>query len=501
MLFLTFKQVESALAGGRLDEAYDLIRPAEVRKHFRGQELADRLAAAMVARGNDHLAREHYAQAFADCTRAEQLAGNQTGVTQLRTALTLAMEKKQLAERREGLLRGKARELIDQGQLTLGEHFLSELGPDAQAEVLLQDVSAKRKIVEVSLQRAKEALEKGDLTLAAGELLRVKQHNVQNAEYRQIVNQVVALMEKQVRLTLAQGRIDQARALLGPILPLADDHRQVAELRRVFELFEQTAQAVQNGLFAQGLVVLRQLAVMVPEAHWLGEAIETVKTIVEATESLKAGPLGWVDAHSIPKTDKRVEPEMAAASPLPPASKFVIQIDGVGSFLVVRDSRVSIGPISSAQRPIIGLIADAGLPVIHIERMDDDYFLRSDDSREQKLLSDGDQLAVGPRCRFKFRLPNAASTSAVLQLGGARLTRGDIRQVILMNRELIIGPGANAHIQCSELDQQIIVYIQNGGLRCRSAWPVDFDEIPMDRPVQIGPLSFTITGDPLQGSV
>jgi hypothetical protein len=500
MLFLTFKQVESALAGGRLDEAFDLIRPAEVRNHFRGQQLADRLAAALVARGNDHLVREHYVQAFADCSRAEQLAGHQTVVTQLRAALNLAMEKKQLAERREGLLRGKARELIDQGQLTLGEHFLAELGADAQAEIMLKDVSAKRKIVEVSLLRAKDALEKGDLTLAAGELLRVKQNNVQNAEYHQIVNQMVILTEKQVRFALAQGRIDQARAMLEPILPLAGDNRKVVELRRIFELIDQAAQAVQNGLFAQGLVVLRKLVAMVPEAKWLGEAIETVKTLVEATESLKAGPLGWVDAHSTLKMDNVVEPEMVTFSPLPLASKFVIHIDGVGSYLVVRDSRVSIGPISSPQRPLVGLIADAGLPVIHIERMDDDYFLRSDDSREQKLLSDGDQLAVGPRCRFKFRLPNAASTSAVLQLSGARLPRGDIRQVILMNRELIIGPGANAHVQCSELDQQIILYIQNGGLRCRSNWPVDFDEIPMDRPVQIGPLSFTITGDQLQGS-
>ena len=176
-----------------------------------------------------------------------------------------------------------------------------------------------------------------------------------------------------------------------------------------------------------------------------------------------------------------------------------MQIDGVGSYLVIRDSKVTIGPVSASLRPHIGLVADPALPIITVERLDDDYFLQTN-SGEQELLSNDDQLALGPRCRMKFRLPSAASTTAILQLSGARLPRADVRQIVLLDREIIVGPGSAAHIRCDELTEPIILYVQNGCLRCRTKFATDFEEIPMDRPVEIGPLSFTLTGDSIKGS-
>ena len=56
---------------------------------------------------------------------------------------------------------------------------------------------------------------------------------------------------------------------------------------------------------------------------------------------------------------------------------FVLQIDGVGSYLVVRNAQVSIEPISHTQRPEIGLVTQPDCPVVMIERNDGNYFICS----------------------------------------------------------------------------------------------------------------------------
>ena len=102
-------------------------------------------------------------------------------------------------------------------------------------------------------------------------------------------------------------------------------------------------------------------------------------------------------------------------------NRFLMHVDGAGSYLVVRDRCVAVGPASSSQRPDVGLVAEPGLPTVTIERNDEDYFLVSpqpvkvnDQQVTRKLLADGDSIVLSPRCRLKFTLPNAAATTAVL---------------------------------------------------------------------------------------
>src|SRR5207244_2143048 len=98
------------------------------------------------------------------------------------------------------------------------------------------------------------------------------------------------------------------------------------------------------------------------------------------------------------------------------------------------------------------------LPVVTIERVEEDYFLTAEKPVQvngapvrRKLLAGGDQIALSPRCRIKFELPHPASTSAVLTLSGARLPSSDARRVILLDRAMVLGPGANAHMRADGL--------------------------------------------------
>jgi hypothetical protein len=143
--------------------------------------------------------------------------------------------------------------------------------------------------------------------------------------------------------------------------------------------------------------------------------------------------------------------------------RFILQVDGAGSYLVVRSGSVTLGPISSSRRPDVGLIAEATAAVVTIERIEDDYFLKTPGSAG-KLLADGDRISLSPRCRLQFRLPNPASTSAILELVGGRFPRADLRGVILLDRDLILAPGSGAHIRADHLQQQVVLHVRDARL-------------------------------------
>ena len=190
------------------------------------------------------------------------------------------------------------------------------------------------------------------------------------------------------------------------------------------------------------------------------------------------------------------------------SSRFVMQIDGIGSFLVLRENKITIGPVSSSAQPMIGLMANPNLPVVAIERVEDDYFIRSkspiqvnDSSVTDKLLVDGDRIALSPRCTMKFCIPNPASTTAVLNLSGTRLGRADVRQVVLMDRDILIGSGRGNHIIAENLEQPVTMYSQNGRLLCKTRQNILVNDtpigssagIPIDKQVRIGQISFVLT--------
>jgi hypothetical protein len=186
----------------------------------------------------------------------------------------------------------------------------------------------------------------------------------------------------------------------------------------------------------------------------------------------------------------------------------VLQIDGVGSFFVLRDGRITVGPVSSSARPTVGLMADPNLPVATIDRAEDDYFIRSsrpvrvnDATTTDKLLVDGDRIALSPRCRMKFGIPNPASTTATLSLSSARLGRADVRRIILMDRDILIGPSAGNHIVSELLDETIALFAQNEQLLCKTKERILVDDkpvspragLPIGRQIRIGQISLVLT--------
>jgi hypothetical protein len=541
VLILRIRQAECALADGRLDEAFELADRNDVRSHRRGQRLIGKVVRALVQRGNKHLGAGRLAEATADSDKARRLGGLMPEVAELRSKAAEALLSKHRDERRQARLVAAAREEIDRGHLAAGGQMLAELvGQESRAAVMMQHVHARRATIDAAAAGAEAAVKRDDWEAAIRELARVRPADTASDP---AVAALVAKIGKQVRhrvqTALNEGDIHLAHAMLDRLV-LVDSHGvETQHLRQVVSQCRLAWDHIDRCQPRQAEEIVRRIGTLLPGAPWPATVAKQLRQAAELIDELRAGPLGLLAVSAMQDMQEMpTQPGHPAsgngnlngngnASPHPrphsPAvqfarfdaatgeavpSRFVLQVDGAGSYLVVTQPLVTIGPISSPRAPDVGLMADAGTAVATVERVEEDYFLRAASPVlvngkpcASKLLASGDELALSPRCRFTFRLPNVASTSAVLDLIGTRYPRADVRRVILLDRELVIGPGPGAHVRIDELTEKVVLHVRDGRLFVQTAQPVLAGERPvapksavaLGTHMKAGPVSFVVT--------
>jgi len=525
VLILRLKQAETAVADGRLDEAFEIVQSEQIRQHRRGQKLIGRLARAFAKRGQENLEAERIQLALGDCNKAEKLAGNTEEVARLRSAICSEMEQRRIRDQHRSFKVNQARRNIQDGRISVGRAILDEAeDSDSQAGIILQQANVARLELNEAIAKAEQALKRNDLDSVIEIIVQTGIGKNKNDKVVELVARLKSLAIEQIRENLNTGRIDRAQSLWQKVSPIANGTLEISELGTALNHCRRAAEYVAAGRPREAVSLLRKVKVICPAAKWLGTVTEQTRQAAELLDELAASPLG-LDISSgaadeketvgekinySPADNKLIQHERGheagAGSSLP--AKFVMQMDGVGSFLILREGRITVGPISSSARPTIGLMADPNLPVATIERVEDDYFIRSsrpirvnDVTTTDKLLIDGDRIALSPRCRMKFHIPNPASTTAMLILSGARLGRADVRHIILMDRDILIGPSGSNHILAEALDKTVTIYAQNGRLLCKAAQKVLVDDKPagpaaslaIDKQIRIGQISFVLT--------
>ncbi len=509
MFSLKFKQISSAISDGQLDEAYRLVIASEdIDRHRRGQKLSAKLAKAFVRRGGEHLVAERHSFALNDCNKADRLGGNRTEIAELRKAVCKAMEQKQYAHQQRSQKLRAAQEQIDDGWLSVGEDILGDVQHD-QANVLRIQADTLRKKIDAAVEKVELALKRDDMSSAIELLSQVANDARANTSIAELSQKVKTMAVAQVTDNVNGGKIEAADRLLSRIESFDRDGAAVADLRQAVNLCKEAASLVDSGNCREAGGVLSKVKLLFPSAKWVNESISKCNKAAEAIDGLCSGPLGLVSDAAVVESSPAVTNEPAKSRPVQagvidvPAvklpSKFVVQIDGVGGFLTVRDDRVSIGPVSSSARPVLALMAGAHIPTATIERNDGDYVLQSGEPIHvgerritEKVLSDGDKIALSDRCRLKFGKPNAASGSATLQLSSAKLARPDINHVILMDREILVGAGEGNHIRAAA--QSLAFYVRDEQMYCRTEEAVVIDgksvstetALPMDKTIEIG---------------
>lgn len=537
MFNLTLRQAETAFKDGRLSEACELVQQEAVRKHFAGQKLTTKLTAALVERSGQHLDAGRLEEAARDCGLARQLAAGQEAVEALYQRITKAMgaERRRMERHRQLIAAVKAQ--VRQGRLSAGERMLDDASQASQASragesavMLRRDVADRQAAAASALERARAAMDAKAWDAAIDGAIEARRAHAESGDVRTLVNELTERVIETIRAALGKGRLDAAAALAKRLRLMAGDDWRLAELEAAMSDCCGASRAISQGDFSQAGRLLARAKQVLPEAVWIEGAMERAQRAMREVEAMQAGPLGMLASTRVPQPglngsngsvmgsatnghDRLRSPESikdrakdrgaARMDAKALGNKFVLNVDGVGAFLVLCGDEISLGPASPVRssgggvkgKPMVGFMAPADTPGAMIERHDEEYVIRADGpikvndetvtSTSRPLLG-GERIELSPRCRFMFAMSNAASTTAVLKLSGAKLMRRDIRQVILMDRSLVIGSGSDVHVRVPDLPERTVLFMHNGELHCRSESRIEVDGQVADASTPIG---------------
>ncbi|MCG8652823.1 MAG: hypothetical protein MI861_23490 [Pirellulales bacterium] len=471
MLNLPLKQAEMAFAKGQLDEAFSLVRHKSARSTRQAQEFVARLVPAIVARGRDHLSEGRLTAAASDAAKAVELGGGQADVIELFEAV---QQKKSSLDRRQrhqqGLLR-EARRQIDCGDGSAGKLILDRADADQTAvKHLAEQLDVQTELSEAALIRAREAIDAGQPDQALEILIPLWQRQ---PHHRQAVTEICRAAEKIVGPLwehLHSGRLDRLWLCKDRLEAIAEVSTIAGECVDIMHRCRRIRTSIDRMDYETALQELGLLQQLVPQADWIAPQRDLVQNIHTQRSQLQSGPLGLVPpaSDSLPVRPARVmpttlfrpadlDPPPLAASPSPTAptlpARLLLQIDGIGSILLLRSELVRIGSASRSQSLELPLVTDGIETPIQIRRQGEDYLLTSDQPVKvneraftSRLLADGDIIRVGRRGRLRFGKPIAASATAMLELTGAPLIRNDVRRVVLFADSLILGPESSSQL-------------------------------------------------------
>lgn len=482
MLLVRLKQCETALAGGRLEEAASIAAASDVRSHRQGQELIGKISKALLDRSKKHLEAGSLTTAASDCDLAGQLGGNMADVIALRRTISTAMATQRKASQMRDQAVATARHYADQGQLSIGQKLASETSQlGERGEMLRYELAARRAAMESELAKAKTSLASDDWEGALLRLARLDAGTRDEPTVREMIRTIDARVHPKAATSFEAGDVTLASTLLDRLgrFPYISPEAQRVSL--ALSQCNKARIAIESNDLPGAELALKSVQSNWPKAKWIGEAIAHLSDMRQASDALRSGPLGSIQGGSGQTTAPAYSTTPRQPPVLPPAPKMngsdlnlALHVDGVGGFRVIDRAAVSIGPARSSGTVDLPLLTDASTPTITILRSEDDYFLQSpmpvtvnDQPVTSKLLSSGDKIALNPRCRFVFRRPSVASGTAILDLSSARMAHDNLRQVILLDRELIVGPGAAAHVRCDDLKVPAVIQKRDGTLVCR----------------------------------
>jgi hypothetical protein len=321
---------------------------------------------------------------------------------------------------------------------------------------------------------------------------------------------------------LRDGALAAARDLHGEVLAACGGSIETRRCGDALDLCAEAARAVGAGDFTGARAALGRLRILLPDAPWAEAAEKALAGVVEGLGALRAGPLAGPGPIVAGAPSPFVSALLGARPAAPPAAprpegdarpgRFLLWVDGVGSYLVLRSERVTIGRAGSSARPDLPVAADVSGVQAEILRVDEDYFLAAHGAVdvngrrvEKKLLESGDRIRLASKCEIVFRLPTALSTTAVLELPASQRIAGDAREVILLDRSLLIGREDGCHVRAGEAGSRIVLVAGPEGIVARSDDGVLVDGAPAGKeaPVrpgtqmQVGEVTFTVT--PVEG--
>jgi hypothetical protein len=171
----------------------------------------------------------------------------------------------------------------------------------------------------------------------------------------------------------------------------------------------------------------------------------------------------------------------------PLSDRYIAWIDGVGTWLILTGSSISIGRVNGSVSPLIktssikqeseiALVANLSRHHASIKRVDESYVLKPDSSVKiqgrpinfETVLPDRCEITFGESVRFLFSIPTPLSATAKMTFASDHRPRTSVDGVILMAETCLLGPSASDHICCRSWSESIVLVQTSSGIVVKS---------------------------------
>lgn len=165
--------------------------------------------------------------------------------------------------------------------------------------------------------------------------------------------------------------------------------------------------------------------------------------------------------------------------------RYMLWIDGVGAWqLCIGQNFLIGGPTLEHQSADICLLANISRKHAALQRIQEDWFIHPYQQTvvsgrtvaDRSLLKSGDEIRLGERVRLGFRIPSVLSGSAVVDFESSHRPAQSVNGIILMTDTCLLGPRRDYHICCPEWPDLVVLFRQDGQLRCRSKMSLKVNE-------------------------
>ena len=155
----------------------------------------------------------------------------------------------------------------------------------------------------------------------------------------------------------------------------------------------------------------------------------------------------------------------------------MLWIDGVGAWqLCVGDTFVIGAPSLEQQSADIALLANVSRQHATLRRSNNEWHLDAHHqttisgrtTQDSCVLRSGDQICLAERVRLGFRVPSVLSSSAVIDFESDHRPSHSVDGIILLADHCLLGPRRDHHIWCSQWPDLVVLFYQDGVLKCRS---------------------------------
>jgi len=162
-----------------------------------------------------------------------------------------------------------------------------------------------------------------------------------------------------------------------------------------------------------------------------------------------------------------------------PINSYMIWIDGVGAWQLCIGQSFSIGaPTFESKSADIALLANISRQHAALHYESDQWRVTADQPTsvsgrtvtQSAGIRSGDELCLAERVRLGFRIPSVLSSSAVIDFESNHRPTHTVDGIILMVDHCLMGPRRDNHICCPEWPDVVVLYHQDGQLRCRSSF-------------------------------